>query len=55
MSRQPEKAMMFELDGELLLLLRREAAKRETSAPRLARELLDTVISENLVRAVLDD
>jgi hypothetical protein len=55
MSRQPEQRMVLELEGELLLRLRREAAKRETSASRLARELLNVVIAEDLIRAVLDD
>jgi hypothetical protein len=54
MSPQPEKSVTLELNGELLLLLRREAAKRETSALRLARQLLDVIIAEDLVGAVLD-
>jgi hypothetical protein len=55
MSPQPEKTVLLELAGDLLVSLRREAVKRETTAPRLAQELLDVVIAEDLVRAVLDD
>jgi hypothetical protein len=35
--------------------LRREAVKRETTVDRLARDLLDRIVADKLIRAVLDD
>jgi hypothetical protein len=53
-THKPPSAIV-EIDGEMLVRFRREAARRETTAPRLARELLDVAIAENLYRAILDD
>jgi hypothetical protein len=38
----------------LLSALRREAAARDMSADRLAREILDVVVADGLFAAVLD-
>jgi hypothetical protein len=43
------------LEGELVTRLRREAAKRDTSAVALARAVLDVALHDHLLDAVLDD
>jgi hypothetical protein len=44
----------IELDAGLVTALRPEAARRGVTVPRLARDLLDTIATDRLVRAVLD-
>ena len=44
----------IELPHQTVCGLRREAAKRETSFARLAVEILDLVVDDGLVGAVLD-
>jgi hypothetical protein len=46
---------VVEIAHNTVLSLRREAAKRETTVERLARELLDVIAADGLVGAVLDD
>ena len=43
------------LPHELATRLRREACKRDTTVDRLIRDLLDTIVQDKLVQAVLDD
>lgn len=50
--RQPTT---IELDAELMVQLRPHAKFREKSVVALAKELLDTVVYEHLIDAVLDD
>jgi hypothetical protein len=52
-THKPPSALV-EIDGEMLARLRLEAARRQTTAPRLARDLLDVAITDNLFRAILD-
>jgi hypothetical protein len=44
-----------EIDREVARALRPEAARRGTSVPQLCRDLLETVATDKLVGAVLDD
>ena len=54
--RQDRKApAMFCLDARTYELLAREAAARCCAADDLARRLIETVLTENLIDAVLDD
>jgi hypothetical protein len=48
-------ATMIELDHDVARLFRGEAAKRETTVPRLVRELLDVIAADGLTTAILDD
>jgi hypothetical protein len=50
--RQPT---IIEIAHETVLGLRREAAKREVTVERLAKDLLDVIASDGLVGAILDD
>jgi hypothetical protein len=44
-----------EIDRDLIRALRPEAASRAISVQRLIREILETIVTERLVDAVLDD
>jgi hypothetical protein len=45
----------IELDHDLVLRFRAEAAKRETTVPQLIRDLLDVIVTDGLTTAILDD
>jgi hypothetical protein len=47
--------LAVEIDRDLIRALRPEAASRAISVPRLIREILETVATDKLVGAVLDD
>jgi hypothetical protein len=47
--------MAVEIDRALARALRPEAARRETTVPRLIVALLETIARERLTDAVLDD
>jgi hypothetical protein len=42
------------IDRALILALRPEAARRDTTVPRLINDLLDVIANDGLVGAVLD-
>jgi spermidine synthase len=48
-------ATMIELDHEVARLFRGEAAKRDTTVPRLILALLDVIAVDGLTTAILDD
>jgi hypothetical protein len=43
------------LEGDVAAALRREARRRDVPAASLARDLIETITTDNLVAAVLDD
>jgi hypothetical protein len=45
----------IELDHDLVVRFRAEAAKRETTVPQLIRDLLDVIATDRLTTAILDD
>jgi hypothetical protein len=47
--------LAIEIDRALARALRPEAARRETTVPRLIVALLETIAREHLADAVLDD
>jgi hypothetical protein len=46
---------VVEIAHEVVVSLRREARRRDTTVERLARDLLDIIATDGLVGAVLDD
>jgi hypothetical protein len=46
---------MIEVEHEVVVRLRRDAAIREMPVAALIRQLLDTIAADRLVDAVLDD
>jgi hypothetical protein len=61
MSTRPESAShlvrttAIEIEHDLIVRLRPEAAARETTVQNLVRELLDVIASDKLTAAILDD
>ena len=53
--RPNDRTTSFELELALLARFRPEAAARRTTAPRLLRDLLQTIADDQLVHAILDD
>ena len=47
-------ATVVEIAHEVVVSLRREARRRDTTVERLARDLLDIIATDGLVGAVLD-
>ena len=47
--------MIIEVDHSVVTGLRKAAARRDTSVARLASDLLDTIVADDLVQAILDD
>jgi hypothetical protein len=45
----------IELEHDLVVRFRVEAAKRETTVPQLIRDLLDVIAADGLTTAILDD
>jgi hypothetical protein len=45
----------IELDRDLVVQFRAEAAKRETTVPQLIREMLNVIAADGLTTAILDD
>jgi hypothetical protein len=45
----------IELDNDLIVRFRAEAAKRDTTVPLLIRDLLDVIAADGLTTAILDD
>jgi hypothetical protein len=50
----PVPPLHLEIDGDLVRALRATARHRDVNARSLAREILEVVVAENLVSAVLD-
>jgi hypothetical protein len=48
-------AIKVELDPGIVTPLRREAARRGLSVQRLVADLLDTIVTDQLTTAILDD
>ena len=46
---------VIEVDREILVRLRPEAARRNVSVVFLIRDLLDVIVTDNLTGAILDD
>jgi hypothetical protein len=46
---------LVEVDHDLVVRLRPEAARREVSVNRLIRDLLDIIVDDKLTTAILDD
>jgi len=46
---------VIEVDREILVRLRPEAARRNVSVAFLIRDLLDVIVTDNLTGAILDD
>ena len=44
----------IEIDPALILALRPEAARRDTTVPRLIHDLLDAIAEDKLTTAILD-
>lgn len=53
--RPNDRTTSFELELALFARFRPEAAARGTTAPRLLRDLLQTIADDQLVHAILDD
>jgi hypothetical protein len=51
----PIRTTAIELDHDLVVRFRVEAAKRETTVPQLIRDLLDVIAADGLTTAILDD
>jgi hypothetical protein len=45
----------IDIDRDLVVALRPEAAKRSTTVPRLINHLLAVTVEDQLTRAILDD
>jgi hypothetical protein len=45
----------IEIERGTVTAFRKDAIKRETNAPTLIRQLLDTIVDDQLVDAILDD
>ncbi len=46
---------MIEIDRDLVVLLRKEAAQRDMPVNRLIRDLLGVIATDQLTAAILDD
>jgi len=51
----PPRTTTVEIDRELVLAFRKEAAKRDVSTDRLIRDLLGIIAADQLTAAILDD
>jgi hypothetical protein len=51
----PLHTTAIELDHDLVVRFRVEAAKRDTTVPQLIRDLLDVIAVDELTGAILDD
>ena len=52
--RSLARTTTIELQHELVVRLRSEAASRHTSVARLVRDLLDVIVTDKLTAAILD-
>jgi hypothetical protein len=50
-----DKLLVIELDRDLVLRLRPEAARRDVPVTRLIHDLLDVIVADRLTTAILDD
>lgn len=53
--KSPFRTTAIELDHDLVVQFRVEAAKRKLTVPQLVRELLDVIAADGLTAAILDD
>jgi len=53
--RSPLRTTAIELEHDLVVQFRGEAAKRETTVPQLVRDLLGVIAADGLTTAILDD
>ena len=53
--KSPFHTTAIELDHDLVVRFRVEAAKRERTVSQLIRELLDVIAADRLTTAILDD
>jgi hypothetical protein len=51
----PPRTTTIEIDHDLVVLLRKEAAQRDMPVGRLIRDLLDIIATDQLTTAILDD
>jgi hypothetical protein len=54
-SEPAHHSTIIELDPSVVLRLRPAAAERGVTVPGLIRDLLDRIVEDDLVQAVLDD
>jgi hypothetical protein len=54
-SEFPLHTTAIELEHDIVVRFRVEAAKREKTVPQLIRELLDVIVADKLTNAILDD
>lgn len=54
-ARQEHPGLVIELDYALVAALRPEAKARDVPVSRLVRDLLDTIATDRLTGAILDD
>ena len=49
----PQRSTLIELEHELIVSFRREAARREMPVTRLIHESLNTIVTDQLTTAIL--
>jgi hypothetical protein len=54
-AHQRRPPLMVEVEHELVLVFRREAAKREVTVSTLIHDLLNAIATDELVTAILDN
>jgi hypothetical protein len=54
-AHQRRPPLMVEVEHELVLVFRREAAKRELTVPTLIHDLLAVIANDGLTPAILDN
>jgi hypothetical protein len=54
-SHPPSQTLRVEVSRAALMTLRKEAAARDTSVDALVAKLIDTIVTDRLIEAVLDD